>query len=575
MRKLHWEPVSATKVHNTVWMNMTDSRVSFDLRDFESTFAVKKKKVEKKAAEDKAVAEGGKKKKAASKVSILPVRRAQVISIALAKFGRSNEELHTALLECDLKVLDADASKRLLDILPSEDTKREIDQYQGDLRLLARPEQFFHAIGGVAHLSLRLNTLCYYHEFADKMAVLQGKLNTVRESIKVLKNSDNVQKVLEVVLAFGNFMNGSKGGVAYGFRISSLNRLASTKSVDNQTTLLHYLVDHIESKMPEVAVFVDELKICKEATRIESSFLSSEVSLMGVGLKQVVQGLERVQDCPRYTAVMTAFQKTAKPEVEALRTKLHACKTDAAELAQYFGEEAKMKWEDLFDSFYSFTAAYNRVRNEILLKKEQEEAKKKREANAERMRQRRSSSRLSFSRPSSRASFSRPSSRMGLRPRDGRSRSRNFSVASSLTTSPSQSPVHTPRSVSPMSSASTSTTNTGTSTSTADTQEEAEGGERDGHLLGASLKQHRNRRTSFPLSTSSLANGRGHARHKSMSASASNSKRDSSMGRGDGGSHGDEDDVLHNQINETNDLISMMAKRRQKRQKKRKSKTGV
>lgn len=37
-------------------------------------------------------------------------------------------------------------------------------------------------------------------------------------------------RLLEVVLAFGNYMNRGQRGNAFGFRLSSLNKIADTKS---------------------------------------------------------------------------------------------------------------------------------------------------------------------------------------------------------------------------------------------------------------------------------------------------------------------------------------------------------
>ncbi len=42
--------------------------------------------------------------------------------------------------------------------------------------------------------------------------------------------SKRLTQVLEVVLAFGNFMNKGQRGNAYGFKVSSLNKIIDTKS---------------------------------------------------------------------------------------------------------------------------------------------------------------------------------------------------------------------------------------------------------------------------------------------------------------------------------------------------------
>lgn len=42
--------------------------------------------------------------------------------------------------------------------------------------------------------------------------------------------SKRLTQILEVVLAFGNFLNKGQRGNAYGFKVSSLNKIVDTKS---------------------------------------------------------------------------------------------------------------------------------------------------------------------------------------------------------------------------------------------------------------------------------------------------------------------------------------------------------
>ena len=59
----------------------------------------------------------------------------------------------------------------------------------------------------------------------------------------------------------GNFLNGTgyQGG-AFGIKISSINKLVDTKGSKDNTTLLHFLVDIVESKFPRIYGFFDDLK---------------------------------------------------------------------------------------------------------------------------------------------------------------------------------------------------------------------------------------------------------------------------------------------------------------------------
>ena len=43
-------------------------------------------------------------------------------------------------------------------------------------------------------------------------------------------------------LAIGNYLNGGTNkGAAWGFKVDSLNKLIGTKTLDNKSTLLHYM----------------------------------------------------------------------------------------------------------------------------------------------------------------------------------------------------------------------------------------------------------------------------------------------------------------------------------------------
>jgi hypothetical protein len=66
---------------------------------------------------------------------------------------------------------------------------------------------------------------------------------------------------IKLILMLGNFLNGSgyQGG-AFGIKISSINKLVDTKGSKDNSTLLHFLVDIVESKFPRIYGFLDDLK---------------------------------------------------------------------------------------------------------------------------------------------------------------------------------------------------------------------------------------------------------------------------------------------------------------------------
>ena len=77
----------------------------------------------------------------------------------------------------------------------------------------------YYMISPAASLSL---SLPLFSQCSFPPAILNASKEVVR--------SKRLTQMLEVVLAFGNFMNKGQRGNAYGFKVSSLNKIADTKS---------------------------------------------------------------------------------------------------------------------------------------------------------------------------------------------------------------------------------------------------------------------------------------------------------------------------------------------------------
>ena len=87
----------------------------------------------------------------------------------------------------------------------------------------------------------------------------------VLDAAKEVAKCRYLKKMLELVLALGNYMNRGARGNASGFKISSLNKIIDTKSsIDKRITLLHYMLQIIGRK-----VSVDSYQVWdKETTTI-------------------------------------------------------------------------------------------------------------------------------------------------------------------------------------------------------------------------------------------------------------------------------------------------------------------
>ena len=75
-------------------------------------------------------------------------------------------------------------------------------------------------------------------------------ISAVHKGSQQIVRSKKLKKLLEIVLALGNYMNRGQRGNAKGFLITSLNNMVDTKSsLNRQVTLLHYLVEVLEKRV--------------------------------------------------------------------------------------------------------------------------------------------------------------------------------------------------------------------------------------------------------------------------------------------------------------------------------------
>lgn len=118
----------------------------------------------------------------------------------------------------------------------------------------------------------------------------------------------------------------SKNGPAFGFEISFLPKLTSTKDVENKTTLLHYLVETIERKFPELLNFHEELEHVDRASRVRISRAKSKYFCLNIILCNLIflqVSLENVQKTLR---LMDSELKNL--ETDLVNSKVPQCEDD-------------------------------------------------------------------------------------------------------------------------------------------------------------------------------------------------------------------------------------------------------
>lgn len=227
------------------------------------------------------------------------------------------------------------------------------------------------------------------------------------EASREVARSRRLRKLLELVLALGNYMNRGARGNAFGFRLQSLNRLNDTKASSAKakgTTLLHYLVQVIESKFKDILRLEDDMPHVKEASKVSLGEMDKDIGILRTGMAEVAREIEFHRSAgatlpgDRFLPVMRDFHAQASIRFAELEDKFQDMKTrfvvkldekfiyanlcfpqrfDRA--VRLFGEDGSViQPEEFFGIFDTFLMAFAEARqdNENFRKRAEEDEKR-------------------------------------------------------------------------------------------------------------------------------------------------------------------------------------------------------
>ena len=69
--------------------------------------------------------------------------------------------------------------------------------------------------------------MAYIGYFDELVTTVMPQITAVLNASEALITSANFKKMLEIILAFGNYMNSAKRGPAYGFKLPTFERVRS------------------------------------------------------------------------------------------------------------------------------------------------------------------------------------------------------------------------------------------------------------------------------------------------------------------------------------------------------------
>ncbi|XP_048220881.1 formin-like protein 3 isoform X2 [Perognathus longimembris pacificus] len=366
----NWTALKPNQISGTVFSELDDEKIleDLDLDKFEDLFKTKAQG----PALDLICSKNKTAQKAASKVTLLEANRAKNLAITLRKAGRSAEEICRAIHTFDLQTLPVDFVECLMRFLPTEAEVKLLRQYERErqpVEELAAEDRFMLLFSKVERLTQRMAGMAFLGNFQDNLQMLTPQLNAIIAASASVKSSQKLKQMLEIILALGNYMNSSKRGAVYGFKLQSLDLLLDTKSTDRKMTLLHFIALTVKEKYPDLANFWHELHFVEKAAAVSLENVLLDVKELGRGMELIRR------ECSLHdNSVLRSFLNTNEGKLDKLQRDAKTAEEAYNAVVRYFGESPKTTPPSVFfPVFVRFVRSYKEAEQENDARKKQEE----------------------------------------------------------------------------------------------------------------------------------------------------------------------------------------------------------
>eukprot|EP00795_Rhopilema_esculentum_P009303 gene9303-17001_t len=366
LKRINWEKLSGPAIENTVWGKLGNEDEIDDMIDF--------KELE----------------------SLFSTKRVPRKAILLGHLKMPTDDIFKAVLAVDESKLSEPHIRTLLMCAPERPEIESFNSFSGDAKSLSTSDAFTAKMLSVPKYNERLRAMLFKARFYDRIDEIRPDIDSVSKASEEVKSSKLLMKILEIVLATGNYMNQGNTSMsgASGFKISFLTKLISTKTSDNKSTLLHVIVNSIKNNKSELLDVKDELPNVPQAAKVSSQMLSLEIAELRTGMKEIQDELkvyESDDKDDKFCEVIGKFIERAENQFKDLMDTYEKMTTSFKQTAEFYGE-TKITTEDFFGAFAIFLQNFESVKKDVMSEEERKEYYARKEKEFEEMRKRRGSS---------------------------------------------------------------------------------------------------------------------------------------------------------------------------------------
>ena len=263
------------------------------------------------------------------------------------------------------KILTPDNISLLIPILPTEAVFNKISKESAVLETeddYDPADLFIIYIGVIIGYKERLQSLLFLSEYKDMIKNCEMFIEFFDKGFDFVLKSQNLKRLLEIMLAIGNYMNGiTVRGGAFGFQLDSINKFIELKSKDNKTNLLDYIVEFIYEDINNRLLIDNLLENFKNFKSMEINSINELMNDLNKKFKNFTTLKEKVEahkkeleEDDNVEKFLDKYYKLIENEIAKIKTKVDKIQTDFSKVIKFLGEDKYdiEKFIKLFKDFY-------------------------------------------------------------------------------------------------------------------------------------------------------------------------------------------------------------------------------
>lgn len=346
-KPLHWAKVPMNLVSNSFWPTLSESNVRIEEEEIDDLFGVDVVERFQIAAQE-------------VRPEVLPHKRKHNVNILLANLKMSADDIKDVVRRPTYKELEAATLQALLLVCPTQEEEMLLAQNANIRGEVDRTDAFMMDLADLKGLRGKVLCALSAKTFNEEAVDVIRNMDTFAMIPVEVINSEKLSRVLESILALGNFLNSGTGrGGAHGFKLEALAMLSTVKDAKGNT-LLDYLIYMLERDKPGLLP-LDDMPTLARSKELSLEAIGEEVQALLDSVTNVSEQIKQVGDDPTlaaFKAEMEVFAEEATKIREEIVSLRGLMMQKLQSMMQHFGERNKAsrgRQEDVLRMLHEFT----------------------------------------------------------------------------------------------------------------------------------------------------------------------------------------------------------------------------